>query len=182
MRVRKMMPELKLGPTIVMLLGLSLLAGCAPAPRARAVKMGDVDTGANSLESVRRQLEGTWDLTSLETFASPGGTATKAEGASAVLTYDAYGNLQIMGKPGSSGSMPAAVELLTYSGRAVIDPGKQELHLQAVKGNTDPNATLGKEVGVERIRRYKIENGVLTISVLDASGQVSATTLWKKRS
>jgi hypothetical protein len=97
-----------------------------------------------------------------------------------VLTYDAYGNLNIMGKPGSSGSMPAAVELLTYEGRAVIDPVKQELKLQAVKGNT---GALGKDVGVERVRRYKIENGVLTISVVDpASGQVSATTTWKKRS
>ena len=37
-------------------------------------------------------------------------------------------------------------------------------------------------MGVERVRRYKIENGVLTISVLDPAGQPSATTTWKKRS
>ena len=85
MRVRKMMPELKLGPTIVMLLGISLLAGCAPAPRARPVKMGDVDTGTNSLEATRRQLEGTWDLTALEIYDPPGGTPVRAEGATAVL-------------------------------------------------------------------------------------------------
>jgi hypothetical protein len=166
---------------ILVILTATMVAGCAPAPRARAVKMGDVDTGANSVEAARRQLEGTWDLTSLETYASPGGPATKAHGASAVLTYDAYGNLQIMGKPGSSGSMPAAAGLLSYSGRAVIDPAKQELRLQGVKGETEPNATLSKDVAVERVRRYNIENGILTISVLDASGQVSATTVWKKR-
>jgi hypothetical protein len=166
---------------VVLIVVVAILAGCKAQPRIRAVKAGDVDTGANSVEAARRQLEGTWDLETLETYATPGGPATKSEGASAVLTYDAYGNLEIMGKPGSLGSMPAAVELLTYSGRAVIDPVKQELRLQAVKGNTDPNATLGKEVGVGRVRRYKIENGVLTISVLDPSGQVSATTVWKKR-
>jgi len=177
------LPELKLGPAIVVVLGLSLLAGCKAQPRIRAVKAGDVDTGANSVEAVRRQLEGTWDLESLETYPAPGGTATKSEGASAVLTYDAYGNLHIIGKPGSAGSMPAAVELLSYEGRAVIDTAKQQLVLQAVKGNTDPNAALGKAVGVERVRRYKIENGVLTISVVDpATGQPSATTTWKKRS
>ena len=182
MRVRKM-PELKLGPTIVMLLGISLLAGCAPAPRARAVKMGDVDTGPNSLEATRRQLEGTWDLTALEIYNPPGGTPVRAEGATAVLSYDAYGNLRIMGNPGSSGTMPAGASgLLTYSGRAVIDPTKQELKLLNVEGETDPNATLSKDVAVDRPRRYKIENGVLTISVLDASGLVSATTSWKKRS
>ena len=79
--------------------------------------------------------------------------------------------------------MPAGASgLLTYSGRAVIDPTKQELKLLNVKGETDPNATLSKDVAVDRPRRYKIENGVLTISVLDASGLVSATTSWKKRS
>lgn len=180
-----LLPELRLGTTtavIVAVLGASILAGCKAQPRIRAVKMGDVDTGATSVEAARRQLEGTWDLASLETYPTPGGPATLSEGASAVLTYDAYSNLHIIGKPGTAGSMPAAVELLQYEGRAVIDPAKQELRLQSVKGETDPNATLGKEVGVERVRRYKIENGVLTISVLDASGQVSATTVWKKRS
>jgi hypothetical protein len=165
---------------LLLTVAAALVVGCKPQPRVRAVKMGDVDTGANSVEAARRQLEGTWDLESLETYPTPGGAATKADGASAVLTYDAYGNLHIMGKPGSAGSMPATVGLLTYEGRAVIDPLKQELKLLAVKGNTQ---SLDKEVGVERTRRYKIENGVLTISIVDpASGQVSAITTWKKRS
>jgi hypothetical protein len=145
--------------------------------------MGDVDTGANSVEAARRQLEGTWDLTSLETYPTPGGAPTKAEGITAVLSYDAYGNLRIMGNPGSSGTMPAGTSgLLTYSGRAVIDPTKQELRLLDVKGETDPNKTLSTDLSVARVRRYKIENGVLTISVVDPAGQVSATTVWKKRS
>ena len=79
--------------------------------------------------------------------------------------------------------MPAGASgLLTYSGRAVIDPVKKELRLLDVKGETDPNATLTKDIGVGRVRRYTIENGVLTISVLDPGGQPSATTTWKKRS
>jgi hypothetical protein len=36
--------------------------------------------------------------------------------------------------------------------------------------------------GLALITSYTIENGVLTISVLDAGGQPSATTTWKKRS
>ena len=39
--------------------------GCAAAPRERPIKGGDVDTGPGSVEAVRRQLEGTWDLVSL---------------------------------------------------------------------------------------------------------------------
>jgi hypothetical protein len=182
-----LLPELKLGPTTVMILvgvlGAALVAGCAAAPRQRPVKMGDVDTGANSLEAARRQLEGTWDLTSLKTYSSPGTAPTKAEGITAVLSYDAYGNLRIMGNPGSAGTLPGGASgLLTYSGRAVIDPVKKELRLLDIEGGTDPNVTLDKELAVGRVRRYTIENGVLTISVLDAAGQPSATTTWKKRS
>jgi hypothetical protein len=47
------------------LLTLSLISGCQGAT-TRAVKMGPVDTGATSLEFVRRQLKGTWELTALE--------------------------------------------------------------------------------------------------------------------
>jgi hypothetical protein len=167
---------------VVLTLVAAMLAGCKAQPRTRPVKMGDVDTGPNSVEAARRQLEGTWDLTSLETYASPGAAPTKAEGITAVLSYDAHGNLRIMGNPGSAGTLPAGASgLLTYSGRAVIDPIKKELRLLDVKGETDPNATLSKEVAVGRVRRYTIENGVLTISVLDAAGQPSATTTWKKR-
>jgi hypothetical protein len=170
-------------PFIILTFGTLMLAGCSAAPRVRPVKMGDVDTGGNSVEAARRQLEGTWDLTSLETYSTPGGSPIKAEGITAVLSYDAYGNLRIMGNPGTAGTLPAGASgLLTYSGRAVIDPVKKELRLLDVKGETDPNATLTKDIGVGRVRRYTIENGVLTISVLDAAGQPSATTSWKKRS
>src|SRR4029453_15595378 len=185
-RSSNLLPEPKLGPAIgagiLIILGAAMLAGCAGAPRVRPVKMGDVDTGANSVEAARRQLEGTWDLTSLETYASPGAAPTKAEGITGVLSYDAYGNLRMMGNPGSAGTLPAGASgLLTCSGRAVIGPVKKELRLLDIKGGTDPNVTLNKELAVGRVRRYTIENGVLTISVLDAAGQPSATTTWKKR-
>ena len=62
--------------TLALALSLPLLAACPAGPRASPVKMGPVDTGAGSLESVRRQLQGSWDLVSLEVMAA-GGTPVK---------------------------------------------------------------------------------------------------------
>ena len=70
-----------------------LLAACPSAPRVRPVKAGDVDTGPGSLESVRRQLQGTWELVGAVVFDASGkATPRKAEGR---LTYDEYGKLTI---------------------------------------------------------------------------------------
>ena len=41
---------------------LAIAYGCAPAPINRPIKVGDVNTGANSVEAVRRQFQGTWTL------------------------------------------------------------------------------------------------------------------------
>lgn len=45
---------------------------CHAAPRGRPVKMGPVDTGPQSVEATRRQLEGAWELVKLETYPAPG--------------------------------------------------------------------------------------------------------------
>ena len=52
---------------------LLVLPSCAKTARERPVKMGDVDTGPGSLEAVRRQLEGSWELVSLAVVPQGGG-------------------------------------------------------------------------------------------------------------
>ena len=49
------------------------LVGCAAGPRTRPVKGADVATGTGSAESVRRQLQGTWELVALESVPPSGG-------------------------------------------------------------------------------------------------------------
>ena len=44
------------------------LAGCAAAPRQRAREGGPVDTGAGTLTSARKFLEGRWSLESFQVF------------------------------------------------------------------------------------------------------------------
>ena len=158
-------------------LAIGLGAACAPAARQRPIKVGTVDTGAGSLEATRRQLEGTWELTGLETY--PAGGEKVVHKATAVLTYDAYGNLTIMGRIAEEGATAGAgAPLLSFKGRAVIDPEKHQLRLMDAQG---PEKALPAEVSPDLLRRYEFEGDVLKLSTIDASGQPTATASWKKR-
>jgi hypothetical protein len=158
-------------------LAIGLGAACAPAPRQRPIKVGTVDTGAGSLEATRRQLEGTWELTGLETY--PAGGQKVVHKASAVLTYDEYGNLTIMGRIEQEGATAgAAAPLLSFKGRAVIDAEKHQLRLMDAQG---PEKALPAEVSPDLLRRYEFEGDMLKLSTVDGSGQPTATATWKKR-
>src|SRR5687768_16248242 len=102
---------------VVAALGLSLFWGCTRAPRVRNVEMGPVDTGAASVEAVRRQLKGTWQLTALTVFSAAGETIVPE--ASGRLQYDEYGNLSIKGTIGGSTAIDPSV--LNLTGRVAID-------------------------------------------------------------
>ena len=141
-------------------------------------KGGAVDTGAGSLEAVRRQLQGTWTLIELKSSPAPGGALApvKAEGT---LVYDEYGALTIDART-SDPAAPAAARsagLLAFKGRAVIDTAKSELKLMDLTGNVDPDAVLAPE----RRRRYAFEGDTLTLLSIDAAGNVTATAVWRKK-
>jgi hypothetical protein len=151
--------------------------GCAKQGRERPINMGPVDTGPGSVESVRRQLEGTWDLVQLTTYPTAGQPIT--HGARAVLTYDAYGNLTIDGHLAQAGdTVGAGGPLLSFKGRAVLDSDRHQLRLMDPKG---PQEALPAEVSPDLVRRYEFEGDLLKLSTVDASGQPTASATWKKR-
>lgn len=158
--------------------GLMLLAACTASERQRPIGLGDVYTGAGSLESVRRQLQGTWELVSLESSPAPGAplVAIKATGT---LVYDEYGNLQIEAHTVDPAAPAAAREfaLLTFKGRAAIDPVKKELQMLDMTGNADPTEVLAPE----RRRRFDVDVDTLKLSSLDEKGQPVATSTWRRR-
>src|SRR5262245_12015294 len=85
---------------------LALCCACGPAPIYRPIKVGDVDTGANSVEAVRRQFQGTWTL---DTYYVYEGTRRRRLDATAELSYDEFGNLKMHGElknPGTAGAPP----------------------------------------------------------------------------
>jgi hypothetical protein len=159
---------------------LVTVSACATSrPRQRPVEGGAVEAGAGSLAAVRRQLEGTWNLVSADVLSAAGARTTLK--ASAVLTYDAYGNLSLKGDyedPAANAEQKAA---LNFTGRAVIDTQRQVLRLLDVKQSESEFAALPAEMAARRERAYAFEGDLLTLTVKDSAGRVTAVNTWRKQ-
>ena len=156
-----------------------LIAGCSSAPRKRPVKGGDVNTGPGSLEAVRRQLQGDWELVSIEAVDAVGKATPRK--ATVHLKYDEYGNLGITGKLLDTDEPQTSVSgLLAYTGRAVIDPGKNRIVLMDVQSRLPSSEAIPAEVSPDKVRYYDIQGNMLTLTVKDASGVTTGRTTWHK--
>ena len=168
------MQRLPFVPIVTAALALPLVLGCQSAPRVRPVKMGPVDTGPTSVEAVRRQLQGTWDLTALE-VTSPAGEKVQAH-ASGRLQYDQYGNLSMQGSISDGPAIEGTV--LNISGRVTIDPDQHTLRFQ----NIEPRgaAEIDPKLDASLVRYYEFNGDLLRTSVKSATGAATAIATWKK--
>ncbi len=165
--------------TLALALSLPLLAACPAGPRASPVKMGPVDTGAGSLESVRRQLQGSWDLVSLEVMAA-GGTPVKVA-ATGHLKYDEFGNLSIDGRVTEASTGGIDPNVLNMSGRAVIDPDKHMLRFQDVNATTAAiDRPVDARIDPDKVRYYEFIGDQLKTTTKDANGATTAVATWKR--
>lgn len=153
--------------------------GCAPAPVNKPIKLGDVNTGANSLEAVRRQFQGTW---ALDHYYVYDGTKRRRLDATAELSYDEFGNLTMRGQLKNPSKAPSAAALmLNYSGRAVIDVTSQQLRMMRVENTGDQvPAAIATQVDPASVRRYQFQGSELWLTVNGADGKPTAESSWKK--
>jgi hypothetical protein len=128
---------------------------------------------------VRRQLQGTWNLVTLE-VTSPGGAPVKVP-ATGQLKYDEFGNVSMNGVV-TDPKIDSGV--LKLSGRAVIDPTKNMLRFADVTGSTTTaEQALDSKVDPAKVRYYEFVGGdMLKTTVKDASGATTATATWKRAS
>jgi hypothetical protein len=159
---------------------LALTSGaCASAPLQKPINVGEAETGAGTLESVRKQLEGSWTLVSYEILQ--GGRRQRLD-ATAEMTYDQFGNLNMRGELKNPNASPERrPALLNYSGRAVIDVGKSELRF-VVENSGDPlPRSVEAPVNPENVRHYMFRNSLLELTIFDANGQATGFSTWKKK-
>jgi hypothetical protein len=166
---------------VAVTVALMAASGCAGSKeRARPIPLGPVASGPNSLESVRRQFEGQWDLVSAESYGATGQPSViKGKGR---LSYDAYGNLTVdarfdEGQEQMDGSIK---KLLSYKGRAVIDVVKSRLVLQDMEKRVESGADAPDSMAVENARYYAFEGDLLTLTIKDAAGKTTAKTTWRR--
>jgi hypothetical protein len=154
-------------------------SACAPAPIYKPIKAGDVDTGANSLESVRRQFEGTWALDHYYVYE---GARRRRLDATAELKYDEFGNLTMRGQLKHPSAAPTAAALtLNYSGRAVIDVNTKQLRMMRVENTGDAvPAAIETQVDPASVRHYDFQGQELWLTVVGADGKPTASSSWKK--
>jgi hypothetical protein len=162
---------------------LVLVAGCAPAPRTRAVKGGPVDTGAGTLTAARKFLEGRWTLESFQLFP-PGGQPMTLAG-SGTLVYDDFSNLDIDIRP-----EPESVEALSKMGielqggivsthgRAVLDLQNKTLTYvlkDPIQGARNSPLSTG------RPRHWNVDGDLLTLSTRDDAGNTLTEGKWRRQ-
>lgn len=157
-------------------LGLSLFWGCTQAPRVRNVEMGPVDTGAASVEAVRRQLKGTWQLQALTVFSAAGETIVPE--ASGRLQYDEYGNLSMKGTIGGSTALDPSV--LNLTGRVAIDPTARTLKILDVTAKSADDRRVDPQLDAKHTRYYAFEGDLLKTTVKAANGTTTALATWKR--
>src|SRR5262249_36613430 len=117
------------GPVSMIASALALAASfaCAPAPIYKPIKVGDVDTGANSLEAVRRQFQGTWALDHYFVYEGP---KRRPLDTPAELKYDEFGNLTLSGQlKNPSQAQSAAALMLNCSARRALDLASKDLRM-----------------------------------------------------
>ena len=163
---------------IVMTAALALppVLGCRAAPRVRPILLGSVDTGPTSVEGVRRQLQGTWELTALEVL-SPAGEQVAAR-ASGRLEYDQYGNLSMQGTISDGPVVEASV--LNIRGRVIIDPRQRTLKFEDIEARTADAARIDPKLDASLIRYYEFSDDLLRTAVRGADGTTTAVATWRK--
>ena len=179
------MARLSIADTLAAFAVLMLVA-CTPGPMnapGKGVSSNkpiplSSDPSSGSIETVRRQLTGTWELVRLESVPPAGGARVPVK-ASGTLIYDEYGNLTIDAHTTDPAAPVAAREasLLAFKGRAVIDVPNSELKLMGLTGNVDPNEVLAPE----RRRKDVFEGELLKLSAIDAAGNVTSIATWHRR-
>jgi hypothetical protein len=161
---------------VVAALVASSLTGCQAAPRARPVKMGPVDSGLDSVEAVRRQLKGTWQIVSLDVYGADG--AKHPVQATGTLTYDDYGNMSIRGR--ITGDEKIEQADLDLSGRVTIDPDTRMLRFGGVTADTPDQRRLDPTLDARHVRYYEFDGELLKTITKNASGATTAAITWKR--
>jgi hypothetical protein len=172
-----------------------LLIGCAASPRQRPVGMGAVATGPNTLEAVRKQLEGRWVLTSFNVTGSDGQQA--AVDATGMLTCDAFGVLHVEYRISDTGQqslatlgVPRLDPVLSTTGRVVINPQQKQItyvgddfEKRALGFDPALAASRANPFALERTRYYELgADGSLLLSSRYDDGRDASVSRWKKSS
>ena len=159
----------------------AVMAACSAAPRQRPVEGGPVASGAGTLTSARKFLEGRWTLETFE-LRQAGKPPIVLKGAG-TLSYDNMGNLtmNIRADEASSDLLRAAgVDIrdgvIATEGRTAIDLQNHTL-TYVIQGQAP---LIRGPLGTDRPRYWEVEGDRLTLTTKDSAGEPTSIGKWRK--
>ena len=170
------------GGAITVTLFTLFLAGCGAAAGEKPVQAGPVDTGAGTLSSARKFLEGRWQLESFE-IHPPGKPPLLLKG-SGTLVYDNMSNLrmEVRADEASADMLRAAgIDIrdgvISTDGRTAID--LQQKTLTYVLQGQAPLVQRGP-LAMERPRHWVVDADTLTLTTKDEAGRSLSVARWTR--
>ncbi len=154
-----------------------LVAGCAAGPRQRPIPTQRIDTVEGSLQSVRRQFAGTWDLVTYETLDT--GTSVLVPATGQILC-DEFGNIEFVGELDRTAEA-GVVETLNGAGRLAIDVPMQRFMILDLEGNLNLGQDEFAAAPADRFRYYEFDGDELLITVKDESDRTTANVTYRRR-
>jgi hypothetical protein len=163
---------------------LMTMTACASKAIEKPIAVAPAETGAGSLASARKFLEGRWALESFE--MRPPGKAPITLNGSGTLVYDEFSNLkmEIRADKASTDLLRAAgIDIrngvISTNGRTAVD--MQNRTLTYVLSGQTPTAAPGP-LDPSRPRHWEVQGDVLVLSTVDEAGQPLSVGRWKRRS
>ncbi len=154
-----------------------LVTGCAAGPRSRPIPTQPIDTLEGSLQSVRRQFAGAWDLVTYETLDT--GTSVLVPATGQILC-DEFGNIEFVGEIDRTAEA-GIVETLNGAGRLAIDVPMQRFMILDLEGNLNLGQDEFAAAPADRFRYYEFDGDELLITVKDESDRTTANVTYRRR-
>jgi hypothetical protein len=159
---------------LTMTIGLTVLTGMVMWWGVNS----DLNAAADELADVKQQFVGHYELLSFMSYPEGGGEVdNNYEGR---ITYDAHDNMTAQGMPKDLPARAAASSQNVSGGFAYYGSVSWDVQRQIVTHHVEGSPSRGSWVGEDNVRHYAWENGMLKLSIKDASGRISSTLTWRK--
>lgn len=133
---------------------------------------------ADALQDIKQQFQGDFELVSYVQFPQSGEPIDM--NYIGRLSYDAHGNMAGLGMPRDLPERNRAAEERVTGGFAYWGKVSIDLEKRLVIHHVEGSPMVPEWVGGDNVRHFEFSDGLLKLSLKNASGRTTATLSWRK--